>query len=563
MADTIENWAASLDETARGRGSAPGKLRLPELLRRIGAIADRPGDPSEELLRHRILIYAGMGMSGGGLLWGTLSAIFGLFRQSLVPYGYVVITALNLTVLAKSKNFPLARAVQLLISLLLPFAFQWALGGFGTSGNMMYWSMMALVGSLTFQRASTGVRWWVFYVVLTIASGFLESHLSVPEAIRSPGVSTVFFVLNMVVVSSVIFALILFFVVQRQRAIEELNVKNTQLATSQQALVQSEKMAALGQLVAGVAHELNTPLGAIRASVDNLANAAEGAIGELPRVLQSSSDSERAAVFSMLDCASSFAVPTTSREERQARRVLRKALEEQGVTGAAAAADLLVDMGLTAISDEMLPLLTSARSKELLNVAHSLVSLRRSAANIRLAAERSSKMVFALKSYAHPGADGASTRASLADNLDTVLMLYHNQIKRGVEVTRTYSGDTVVEGVHDQLNQVWTNLIHNALQAMDYRGALIVEAVDEGDSVRVSIKDDGPGISEDVQARVFEPFFTTKAVGEGSGLGLSICRDIVQKHQGAMSFETGPGCTVFRVRLPRVCPKSAEEVHSG
>ena len=535
---------------------------LSDVMRRLGTIADQPGDSEELRLRHRILIYAGVGMSGGGILWGTLSVIFGLYAASLVPYGYVVITALNFAVLSRVRNFAVARSVQLTISLVLPFGLQWALGGFGPSGVVMYWSMMALVGSLTFEDVGSNVRWWGLYVALTVLSGALEGRLPTPAAIQGPYVSTTFFVINMVVVSTFVFGLTVFFVIQRQRAIEELGVTNRRLASSQQALVQSEKMAALGQLVAGVAHELNTPLGAIQASIDNLGNAVEETIDDLPRVIQSASEEERTALFLLIAGASSFTVPTTSREERQARRELRRELEGHQVPDAVSVADMLVDMGIGTVPDGALPVLCSERRKELLQTAFQLVSLRRNAANIRVAAERSAKMVFALKSYAHPGAEGACTHASLADTLDTVLTLYHNQIKQGVEVTRRYDGDTVVEGLHDQLNQVWTNLVHNALQAMQHRGDLRVEAADDGDSVRVTITDSGPGIPKSVQHRIFEPFYTTKAVGEGSGLGLSICHDIVAKHDGTITFDTQPGSTAFTVVLPRTCLIGTEE-HSA
>ena len=107
------------------------------VLLRLGAIADKPGDDDEQRLRHRLLIFGGLAMSGGGLLWGTLSVVFGLVLEAIVPYAYVVLTAVNLLVLKTTKRFGPARIVQIGASLLLPFAFQWALGGFMTSGAMM------------------------------------------------------------------------------------------------------------------------------------------------------------------------------------------------------------------------------------------------------------------------------------------------------------------------------------------------------------------------------------------------------------------------------------------
>jgi len=174
-----------------------------------------------------------------------------------------------------------------------------------------------------------------------------------------------------------------------------------------------------------------------------------------------------------------------------------------------------------------------------------------------VAAKRAAKIVFALKSYAHPGASSGSQEGNLAENLDTVLTLYHNLIKRGVEVVRQYESDGVVVGHHDELNQVWTNLVHNALQAMDFDGTLTLQIRDLDDSVELSVIDDGPGVPEHVRPRIFDPFFTTKPQGEATGLGLSICRDIIERHGGTLSLESEPGRTAFTAVLPRTPPKES------
>lgn len=125
------------------------------------------------------------------------------------------------------------------------------------------------------------------------------------------------------------------------------------------------------------------------------------------------------------------------------------------------------------------------------------------------------------------------------------------QIKRGVELVRSFEGPGMVRARHDELNQVWTNLLHNALQAMQYAGRLELRlAPADADHVRVQVIDSGPGIPEDILGRIFEPFYTTKAQGEGSGLGLSISRGIVERHGGTIHVDTRPGRTVFTVTLP-------------
>ncbi len=348
-----------------------------------------------------------------------------------------------------------------------------------------------------------------------------------------------------------------------QQSLAQTRAQHQQLAASQEALIQSEKMAALGQLVAGVAHELNTPLGAIRASADNLTSAVESVLQGLLELLAETPAPRREEWVALVRRAASRSAPRTSREERATQRRVAAQLAATGVEDAASLSAMLTEIGLggddTAGALPSPELLRMDRRDELLRGAYDVTSIVRNGRNIRTAADRAAKIVFALKSYAHPGgADGESTRGALADDLDTVLTLYENQIKHHVDLVRDYEDPGVVLGRHDALNQVWTNLVHNALQAMDHKGRLEVSVRRDGDDALVSVIDSGPGIAASQLDRIFEPFFTTKAAGEGSGLGLSICRDIVEKHGGRIEVASVPGRTRFTVRLPRV-PRPAPE----
>ena len=118
----------------------------------LGSLADRPDDDDDEKLKHRFLIITGITMSFGGLVWGTLSFILGVSTPGLIPYGYTAITIVNFIVLHRRKNFATARTIQILISLLLPFLFQWSLGGFVTSGCMMVWSILSLIAAQSFEE---------------------------------------------------------------------------------------------------------------------------------------------------------------------------------------------------------------------------------------------------------------------------------------------------------------------------------------------------------------------------------------------------------------------------
>ncbi|GAK51225.1 two-component sensor histidine kinase [Candidatus Moduliflexus flocculans] len=342
----------------------------------------------------------------------------------------------------------------------------------------------------------------------------------------------------------------------------ELSQALDHLKATQQELVQSEKMAALGHLVSGVAHEINTPLGAIRASIGNISNALNETIQALPNLFESLSSAQRVLFFSLVQRAlQEKKTHLTSREERNIKRTLREELETHHVFDPDTIADTLVDMGIYEQIDSFLPLFEhigkqneDALASSILHAAYNLSIQRHNSENIVTAVERASKVVFALKSYAHYDHSGEKVSSMITDGIDVVLTLYHNKLKHGVEVTKHYEQVPPILCYPDELNQVWTNIIHNAIQAMDGHGTLDISVRQKDEQLQVSITDSGCGIPQNIQQRIFEPFFTTKPAGEGSGLGLDICQKIIEKHRGRIDLESEPGCTTFTVSLPLNIP---------
>ena len=144
-------------------------------------------------------------------------------------------------------------------------------------------------------------------------------------------------------------------------------------------------------------------------------------------------------------------------------------------------------------------------------------------------------------------------KTSLKDSLETVLTIYHNQIKRNTVLVTEYQDLEDIYCFPDELNQVWTNLIHNALQAMEYKGTLTITLEAAGEYQRVVVKDSGHGIPEEIREKIFSPFFTTKKAGEGSGLGLDIVKKIVDKHHGKIEVDSTVGeGTAFAIYIPAV-----------
>ncbi len=316
-------------------------------------------------------------------------------------------------------------------------------------------------------------------------------------------------------------------------------------------LVHSEKMAALGQLIAGVAHEINTPIGAIKSSGRNISEALGAALMELPRLLALLDDAQRARFGTLVEHALRPRRMFSTREERALVRELTGRLEALGFGEARHRAGLLVQLQAQDALDDVLPLLRHPACDLVLETAYGLATVASNAENINTAVDRVAKIVFALKSFSRFGGESCWADADLREGMETVLTLYQNQIKQGTELLRDYEELPPVRCLPDELNQVWTNLVHNALQAMPQGGTLRIGMRRDGDWARVSVGDSGCGIPEEIRERIFDAFFTTKPAGEGTGLGLDIVRKIVEKHAGriAVDSEVGRG-TVFTVSLP-------------
>ncbi len=270
----------------------------------------------------------------------------------------------------------------------------------------------------------------------------------------------------------------------------ELKQLNERLESAQTQLLQSEKMASIGQLAAGVAHEINNPVGFVNSN-----------LGTLGKYITS--------MFSVIDAYEAAETKNDASSKQEVAQVKKK-----------------VDFPYLV---EDIPSLLKESQEGL---------------------SRVTRIVQDLKDFSHVD-ESNWQHANLEQGIDSTLNVVANEIKYKAEVVKEYAGLQDVECMPSQLNQVFMNMLMNAAQAIDQKGTITVRTGNGGDEVWVEVEDTGKGIAPENLNRIFDPFFTTKAIGKGTGLGLSLSYGIVQKHHGRFEVksEVGKG-TTFRVWLP-------------
>jgi signal transduction histidine kinase len=313
----------------------------------------------------------------------------------------------------------------------------------------------------------------------------------------------------------------------------------------QEDMIRQERMSILGQLMAGIAHELNTPLGAISGSINNLLRTADRWFREdLPNLdKQDIPLIDRHARKADLQAGDHY---NRQKALRNALRANHPQLAEDGEY-----ASMLTDMGWhTPLNEEQEALLRHPRATDVLKTIHTIVSISSSASIIRFASERSGRIVKALRSYSHKDLGEFPVAFDIHRQITDLQQLFATGVRKGIKFAVHSDGPLVINGFEDQLSHVWTNLYNNAIQAMGNQGELVVRIGKSGDDAIVSFSNNGPMIPPNITERIFEPMFTTKARGEGTGMGLSIARSIVHEHGGVITCVSGPDETTFTVRLP-------------
>lgn len=308
------------------------------------------------------------------------------------------------------------------------------------------------------------------------------------------------------------------------------------------------KLDSLRHLAAGVAHELNTPLGAVQSAVASLRDGFARRLPSLLGVGGHTNSPEEVLLESLLARAPDLE-PAASAPRAYVKSVSRR-LDEAGLPRAAELAELLHYVGHEPDSAELEAFATHGWKPSFIDLLLELRDLMLMLDVAGTATHRMGKIIKLLAFYTRVERPKALVAVDAAESLDRTLRLMEGDIPPGIVVERDFRPSRPAAGEAERLGQVWRSLVGNAIQAMGPSGRLALMVREDGDSILVDITDDGSGIAAGDKPYIFDPFFTTREPGKGLGLGLAVAKTMVESCMGSISFESSAGGTTFTVRLP-------------
>lgn len=574
---------------------------LMKLINFLSSIADKPENTKEEKQEHIFLIYLGIAMSGGGLTWGTILVLYGIDLQSLIPYSYTLITLFNFLYLYKSKNFEIAKNVQVSISLLTPVLLQLSLGGFIASGSVILWSIPIILINFTFQENQKSLLWFYSYLFIVLLTGALDSTAA-KYAIEVPrDVSILFFTLNLTLVSSVIFILFYYFIIVKENlksSLEELNSTLEDEVARQVGEV--TKSTILFKTIFNTVEDsiaivdLNSNILVVNDTFEKFTNRSKDFIytQSLLDLADQEMENKIKKVFDVVIKKGSYRL----KDQRYVRA-------DEKVFYFNLTLDLMPDKNTILFTAKDI---TQEKEYELERVEQE---------NILLQHSRMAQMGEMISMIAHQWRQPLSAIASTASNLKLMLMLESLDFssEEAIEESREYLTKRL-DNVDEYVSSLTTTIddfrnfykpnkkpITTSLKSIVEKSLNIIEAALEVDKIKVvqeydnvenmeifdsemmqvvlnilknsqdnfnekkienpyikiviegktiSFYDNGGGIPEDIIPSVFDPYFSTKSEKNGTGLGLHMSKIIVEEHhKGNLSVKNTPDGVHFSIKL--------------
>ncbi|MCB0517709.1 MAG: GHKL domain-containing protein [Lewinellaceae bacterium] len=319
--------------------------------------------------------------------------------------------------------------------------------------------------------------------------------------------------------------------------------------------LQNEKLMSLGKLSAGLAHELNNPASSIVRNVEELYSRTHQTPERFKRVVSMRLTSEQTdAVNAILFSKIGVKRPELTLMQRESMKDdLLDWLEDRNVGNAEVLAETFVEFGMTEDDlDKIHDIVNGQDMDGILPWLESTLSMEQLVGEIREASGRIASLIKSIKSYTHMDRAKDGELIDIQEGIANTLTILKHQLKnKSIEVQKDFGENLPkILAFPGELNQVWTNILDNAIDAMDEGGILNIKTYDKRDRVFVEITDNGPGIPAEVVDKIFDPFFTTKGIGKGTGLGLEVVHRIVDHHKGNIEVDSVPGKTTFTVCFP-------------
>lgn len=529
-------------------------------MRIFQGFARQEGDSSYDTFIKSLALFISISCSICGLFWSLMYyQVFGLVTTTILPLCFVGIVMPAALIAHYLKQYKILIYAQTLCIMLVTTMIQWSIGSIDQSGAVFAWSFLGPTGAMIFldrKRAYLFMILWIFLLVITtvIQPNLFGHSYDLPSFTKG-----IFYLMNLGVSLSVNFLAFLFFYGEKERGLALL-IKNRELERTnyeQELLLrQNEKLATLGRLSAGIAHELNNPAAAVQRGAIRLQKTIPN-LNLAQYQLGGTAFSEKE-----LEIATRF-VDTYAKASQDTNEIdaldrsdleyeLENMLSQFGLSNGWEIAPELVNMGVTkAELESHFKMFGPDKMNVLVSALFNLHITNDLLDEIDQGTSRVTEIVKALKAYTYMDQSPIQF-IQLNEGLNNTLVMLRSKLKHGIIVHKDFEADLPqIEGFGSELNQVWTNLIDNAVDAMEGKGEIFLKTWSDRDKVFVEVKDQGNGIPAEIQKHIFDPFFTTKEQGKGTGLGLHISFNIIaKKHHGDISVRSKPGETIFRVALP-------------